>query len=41
MPYQILLLEKSLRLEKPELMQNDPEKYYKILVKRGKNIYLK
>ncbi len=41
MPYQIFLLEKSLRIEKPELMNNDPEKYYKTLMKRGENLNIK
>ncbi len=38
MPYQVFLLEKKLREEEPQLMQKNPEKYYKLLVKRGKNI---
>ncbi len=35
MPYQVLLLENSLRKEFPGLIRVDPEKYYKILLKRG------
>ncbi len=38
MPYQIFLLEKSLRIEQPELIKNDSEKYYKLLLQRGENI---
>lgn len=38
MPYQIFLLEKSLRIEKPNLMNIDPEKYYKILIRRGEKL---
>lgn len=38
MPYQIILLEKNLRAEKPNLMNTNSEKYYKTLIKRGKNI---
>lgn len=38
MPYQIFLLEQSLRREKPELIKQDSEKYYKLLLQRGENI---
>ncbi len=38
MPYQILLLENSLRKECPGLISVDPEKYYKTLLKRGQKL---
>ncbi len=39
MPYQIILLEKKLKEENPELINSSSEMYYKILLKRGKKIY--
>ncbi len=38
MPYQVLLLENSLRKENPGLINVDPEKYYKTLLKRGQKL---
>ncbi len=37
MPFQVLLLENSLRKENPKLISN-PEKYYKTLLKRGQSL---
>ncbi len=39
MPYQVFLLEKVLRKERPTLINTDPEKYYKILLKRGQKLF--
>ncbi len=38
MPYQIILLEKKFKKEKPDLLNSNPEMYYKILLKRGKKL---
>ncbi len=38
MPYQVFLLESSFRKENPKLINIDPEKYYKTLLKRGQKL---